>query len=176
MRITWLAEWCSVVRGSENTSVAWLWPRFGKGALLTRSCARPPLIWLRLIVWLPSTSGTTSSQPAVAAAYATYCCGAARATGSARGGAGFAFRSTASLKSCGLLVYPKLGVGIFPSCGLRWSRKNKVVLFKSRGFYSALSDCLGGQQEILESAQMKWNIENVYFRGHLAVKARKVFV
>lgn len=51
---------------------------------------------LRPIVWLPSTSGPTSSQPSVAAAYATHCCGAARATGSARGetgGAGFALRS-----------------------------------------------------------------------------------
>lgn len=50
---------------------------------------------LRLIVWLASTSGTTSSQsqPTVAAAYAAHCCGPARATGSARGGAGLAFRS-----------------------------------------------------------------------------------
>lgn len=57
-----------------------------------RAAASPVL---RPIVWLASTSGTTSSQsqPSVAAAYAAHCCGPARATGSARGGAGLAFRS-----------------------------------------------------------------------------------
>lgn len=102
-------------------------------ALLTHSCLPLPLHTAPGC--LPSASSTTSSRLCVAAAYAARCCGATTATGSARGRAGHAgkdcLRSATSLKLLWLLAYPKFGVGVFPSCGLRWSRKTKWLCLRA---------------------------------------------
>lgn len=161
----------------QRECVAWLWPRFSKDALLTRSCAPPPLLYCAwLSDWHPQAAPHPRSRSPPWLQHMQRIAAGQREPQEVQEGERGELSVHCIIKVVRFTRLSKIGGGYFSKLWPQMKQKNKVVLFKSCGFYLASSDSLGGQQGFQKSAQMKWNNENAYYRSHLAVTAGKVFV